>query len=78
MFFELDDIRRRHSLYFDCYNAGVWVDAPEKYLKLLPIAHGDGTIPEVQFQVLLDLLLVKHGITFMLIGNYCNILYILV
>lgn len=31
MFFELDDIRRRHSLYFDCYNAGVWTDAPEKY-----------------------------------------------
>ncbi|CAD8135376.1 unnamed protein product [Paramecium octaurelia] len=29
MFFELDDIRRRHSLYFDCYNAGVWTNAPE-------------------------------------------------
>lgn len=32
MFFELEDIRRRHTLYFDVNNAGVWSTAPEKYI----------------------------------------------
>lgn len=31
MFFELDDIKRRHSLYWDVYNVGGWVTAPDSY-----------------------------------------------
>ena len=30
MFFELEDIRRRHTLYSDIFNVGVWVEAPDK------------------------------------------------
>lgn len=33
MFFEIDDIRRRHSMYFDTYNIHGWVDPPEGTLK---------------------------------------------
>lgn len=29
MFFELDDIKRRHSLYYDIYNVGGWVRTPD-------------------------------------------------
>jgi solute carrier family 25 oxoglutarate transporter 11 len=29
MFFELDDIKRRHSNYYDIYNVGGWVTAPD-------------------------------------------------
>lgn len=29
MYFELDDIQRRHSLYFDSHNIGGWVKAPD-------------------------------------------------
>ena len=25
-YFELDDIKRRHSHYWDCYNVGGWVN----------------------------------------------------
>lgn len=33
MFFELEDVKRRHSLYFDIYNVGYWVPTPDKYIK---------------------------------------------
>lgn len=29
MFFELDDIKRRHSMYSDIYNVGGWVNTPD-------------------------------------------------
>ena len=29
MFFELDDIKRRHSMYSDSYNVGGWVKTPD-------------------------------------------------
>ncbi len=29
MFFELDDTKRRHSMYYDVYNINGWVDPPE-------------------------------------------------
>jgi solute carrier family 25 oxoglutarate transporter 11 len=29
MFFELEDIKRRHSLYSDIYNVGGWVPTPD-------------------------------------------------
>jgi len=29
MFFELDDIKRRHTLYWDIYNVESWVESPE-------------------------------------------------
>jgi solute carrier family 25 oxoglutarate transporter 11 len=29
MFFELEDVKRRHSLYFDVYNVGYWVPAAD-------------------------------------------------
>lgn len=32
MFFELDDIKRRHSYTFDVYNAFSWIDTPENQL----------------------------------------------
>lgn len=32
MFFEIDDIKRRHSGYFDVYNIHGWIDAPENTL----------------------------------------------
>jgi len=33
MFFELEDIKRRHTLYYDVYNVGNWVPTPDKYIK---------------------------------------------
>lgn len=33
MFFELDDIKRRHSNYYDIYNVGGWVSAPDSTLR---------------------------------------------
>lgn len=33
MFFELDDIKRRHSNYYDIYNVGGWVTAPDSTLR---------------------------------------------
>lgn len=32
MFFELDDIKRRHSNYYDIYNVNGWVRAPDSTL----------------------------------------------
>jgi len=32
MFFELDDIKRRHSPYFDVYNVFSWITTPESQL----------------------------------------------
>lgn len=32
MFFELEDIKRRHSLYWDIYNTESWVEAPDNTL----------------------------------------------
>lgn len=32
MFFELEDIKRRHSNYYDIYNVGGWVTAPDSTL----------------------------------------------
>ena len=32
MFFELDDIKRRHSYTFDVYNVFSWIDTPENKL----------------------------------------------
>lgn len=32
MFFELEDIKRRHSLYWDIYNVEGWVRRPEATL----------------------------------------------
>ena len=32
MFFELDDIKRRHSTYYDIYNVNGWVRAPDSTL----------------------------------------------
>jgi len=29
MYFELDDIKRRHSPYYDVYNAFSWITSPE-------------------------------------------------
>jgi solute carrier family 25 oxoglutarate transporter 11 len=29
MFFELEDIKRRHSMYSDIYNVGGWVPTPD-------------------------------------------------
>ena len=29
MFFEIDDVKRRHSPYYDVYNIRGWVDPPE-------------------------------------------------
>ena len=29
MYFEIDDIKRRHSPYFDVYNIHGWIDPPE-------------------------------------------------
>jgi len=29
MYFELDDIKRRHSVYYDVLNVGGWVKAPD-------------------------------------------------
>lgn len=33
MFFEIDDIKRRHSVYYDVYNTDGWVDTPESSIK---------------------------------------------
>jgi solute carrier family 25 oxoglutarate transporter 11 len=32
MFFELDDIKRRHSNYYDIYNVNGWVRTPDSTL----------------------------------------------
>lgn len=32
MFFELEDIKRRHSLYWDIYNVESWVRRPDSTL----------------------------------------------
>ena len=32
MYFEIDDIKRRHSLYYDHYNVHGWIDPPEAFL----------------------------------------------
>ena len=33
MFFEIDDIKRRHSVYYDVYNTDGWVDTPESSIR---------------------------------------------
>lgn len=33
MFFEIDDIKRRHSAYYDTYNFHGWVEAPDSSIK---------------------------------------------
>lgn len=35
MFFELDDIKRRHSLYWDIFNVGGWVRTPDTHASWL-------------------------------------------
>lgn len=29
MYFEIDDVKRRHSPYFDVYNVHGWIDTPD-------------------------------------------------
>ena len=29
MYFEIDDIKRKHSMYYDVYNIHGWVDTPD-------------------------------------------------
>ncbi len=33
MFFELEDVKRRHSLYWDIYNVSGWVKPPDSTLE---------------------------------------------
>lgn len=32
MFFELEDVKRRHSVYWDLYNVEGWVTSPDSNL----------------------------------------------